>query len=128
MGADANGLAYALDNRYNSVNPLAFWSGVIFYYPWIDSRLTRSSNYSHHRAPRQWRPHDLALAKDATKRVPTKRSGRAKFHLGLVAARTPKLRTPSAPIRKGPDLRLGTAMGTTLLTSDGYKTTKDAEQ
>jgi len=86
MGADANGLAYALDNRYNSVNPLAFWSGVIFYYPWIDSRLTRSSNYSHHRAPRQWRPHDLALAKDATKRVPTKRSGRAKFHLGLVAA------------------------------------------
>jgi hypothetical protein len=64
MGADANGFAYALDNRYNSVNPLAFWSGVIIYYPWIDSRLTRCSNYSHHRAPRQWRPHDLATVVD----------------------------------------------------------------
>ena len=62
MGAGANGFAYALDNRYNSVNPLAFWSGVIVYYPWINSHLARCGNYSHRRAPRQWRPHDLAFS------------------------------------------------------------------
>ena len=64
MGADANGFAYALDNRYNSVDPLAFGSGVIVYYSWIDSHLTRCGYYSHHRAPRQWQPHDLATVVD----------------------------------------------------------------